>query len=72
MRRIEARRKNANALRLRFSQSLASLGQRLSQAIVRSMTQRRRLEFMFGLIGGLDDFGFEVRSNFHRAVAELR
>ncbi len=41
MRRIEARRKNASALRLRFSQSLASLRQRLSQAMVRSTIQRR-------------------------------
>src|SRR5271165_1906460 len=40
MRRIEARRKNANATRLRFSQSLASLRQRLSHASVRSITQR--------------------------------
>jgi hypothetical protein len=38
--RIEARRKNASPLRLRFSQSLASLRQRLSQAIVRSTVQR--------------------------------
>jgi hypothetical protein len=41
MRRIEARRRNASALRLRFSQSLTSLLQRLSQAMVRSTTQRR-------------------------------
>jgi mannosyltransferase OCH1-like enzyme len=41
MRRIDARRKNASALRLRFSQSLASLRHRLSQAMVRSTTQRR-------------------------------
>ena len=40
MKRIEARRKKASALRLRFSQSLASLRQRLSHAIVRSMIQR--------------------------------
>jgi len=40
MRRIEARRKKARPLRLRFSQSLASLRQRLSQAMVRSTTQR--------------------------------
>ena len=40
MRRIEARRKNARAFRLRFSQSLASLRQRLSQAMVRSTIQR--------------------------------
>src|SRR4029077_19539273 len=40
MRRIEARRKNASAFRLRFSQSLASLRQRLSQAMGRSTIQR--------------------------------
>src|ERR1700726_3483160 len=38
--RIEAMRKNASAFRLRFSQSLASLRQRLSHAIVRSTIQR--------------------------------
>src|SRR5215467_5670270 len=43
MRRIEASRRNASALRLRFSQSFASLRQRLSQAKVRSTTQRRIL-----------------------------
>src|SRR6516165_11324831 len=41
MRRIEASRRNASALRLRFFQSFASLRQRLSQAKVRSTTQRR-------------------------------
>src|SRR3954447_14742350 len=40
MRRIDARRKNARAFRLRFSQSLASLRQRLSHAMVRSTIQR--------------------------------
>jgi len=40
MRRIEARRKNASAFRLRFSQSLAKRRQRLSQAMVRSTIQR--------------------------------
>jgi hypothetical protein len=39
MRRIEASRRNASAFRLRFSQSLASLRQRLSQAKVCSTTQ---------------------------------
>jgi hypothetical protein len=39
MGRMEARRKNASALRLRHSQSLASLRQRLSQAMVRSTIQ---------------------------------
>ena len=40
MRRIEARRKKASALRLRFSQSLASLRQRSSRAMMRSTIQR--------------------------------
>jgi iron complex transport system substrate-binding protein len=40
MRRIEARRKKARPLRLRFSQSLARRRQRLSQAMVRSTIQR--------------------------------
>src|SRR5262245_52693171 len=40
MRRIEARRKEASALRLRFSQSLPGLRQRSSQAIVRSTINR--------------------------------
>ena len=40
MRRIEARRKNAKAFRLRYSQSLAKRRQRLSQAMVRSTIQR--------------------------------
>ena len=37
---MEARRRKASALWLRFSQSLASLRHRLSQAIVRSTNQR--------------------------------
>jgi hypothetical protein len=40
MRRIEARRKNASAFRLRHSQSLAKRRQRLSHAMVRSTIQR--------------------------------
>jgi CRP-like cAMP-binding protein len=40
IRRIEARRRNANAFRLMHSQSLASRRQRLSQAMVRSTIQR--------------------------------
>ena len=40
MRRMEASLKNARALRLRFSQSLARRRQRLSHAIVRSTIQR--------------------------------
>ena len=41
MRRMEARRRKASAVRLRFSQSLARRRHRLSQAMVRSTTQRR-------------------------------
>src|SRR6266446_3751322 len=40
MRRMEASFKNARALRLRFSQSLARRRQRLSHAMVRSTIQR--------------------------------
>src|SRR5690348_755026 len=40
IRRIEARRRNASALSVRFSKSLASRRQRLSHARVRSTTQR--------------------------------
>src|SRR5260370_32595141 len=40
MSRMEARRRKASALRVRFSQSLASLRQRPSQAKVRSTIQR--------------------------------
>ncbi len=40
MRRMEARRRNASALRLRHSQSLANRRQRPSQAKVRSPIQR--------------------------------
>ena len=43
MRRMEASFKNARALRLRFSQSLARRRQRLSQAIVRSTTAPGRI-----------------------------
>jgi hypothetical protein len=40
MRRMDAKRRNMRAVKLRFSQSLANLRQRLSQAIVRSTIQR--------------------------------
>ena len=36
---MDARRRNVSALRLRFSQSLASRRHRLSQAMVRSTTR---------------------------------
>ena len=71
MRRIEASRRNASALRLRFSQSLASLRQRLSQAMVRSTTQRRgSTTNTFGVIGALDDFSFELRQEFRERRVE--
>jgi len=41
MRRMKARRRKANAVRLRFSQSLAMRRHRLSHAMVRSTTHRR-------------------------------
>src|ERR1017187_9640566 len=71
MRRIEARRKNASPLRLRFSQSFASLRQRLSQAMVRSTIQRLG-STANPLIGSLDDFGVEVGQDFREGVVELR
>ena len=72
MRRIDARRKNASALRLRFSQSLASLRQRLSQAMVRSTTQRHgKHHESFGVIGALDDFSFEMRQEFREGRVEF-
>src|SRR3954468_21213919 len=40
MRRMDARRRNASALRFRHSQSLASRRHRLSHAMVRSTIQR--------------------------------
>ena len=48
MRRIDARRKKASALRLRSSQVLASLRQRLSHAIVRSTIHRLGTIFKTG------------------------
>ena len=61
MRRIEARRRKARPLRLRFSQSLANLRQRLrSDGTLDdpSLWQNRK---SFDLIRSLDDFSFDVR-----------
>ena len=72
MRRIEARRKNASALRLRFSQSLASLRQRLSQAMVRSTIQRLGKTMKpIAPIGSLDDFNVEMRENFCQRCRQI-
>src|SRR3984893_4145933 len=65
MRRIEARRKNASAFRLRFSQSLASLRQRLSHAFGQDHKSADP-------IGTFDDFNVEVRQNFCKRFGKLR
>ena len=72
MRRIDARRKNASALRLRFSQSFASRRQRF---------EPRNRPFddptawkhhkSFGVIGALDDFSFEMGEDFRQGLLEF-
>jgi hypothetical protein len=69
---MDARRKKASALQLRFSQSLANLRQPSSQAMVRSAIQRRGSTTTFGEIGTPDDFNFEVRQSIREPVAERR
>src|SRR5215831_17226573 len=73
MRRIEASRRNASALRLRFSQSLASLRQRLSQAKVRSTTQQRG-STTNPLVRSerLTDFSFELRQDLRQGFLKVR
>ncbi len=65
MRRIEARRKNAKAFRLRHSQSLAKRRQRLSQAMVAfddpSLGQDRKA---LCYIGTLDDLYVDLPEDF--------
>src|SRR5271165_7646276 len=70
IRRIEARRRKASDLRLRYSQSFANLRQRPSQARVRSTIQRLgRGEEAFGFIRSFDDLDVDARQNaFHRAL----
>jgi hypothetical protein len=73
MRRIDARRKNASAFRLRFSQSLASRRQRLSQAMERSTIQRLgRTTEPADPIGTFDDFNVEMRQNLCKRFRKLR
>ena len=56
MRRIEAMRRNASALSVRFSKSFARRRQRLSHAKVRSTTQRiGSNDEAFGLVRSLED-----------------
>src|SRR3981189_3459053 len=60
MRRIDARRKNASALRLRFSQSLATAAVEPGDGALDNPTAGKHHK-SFGLIGALDDFSFELR-----------
>ena len=58
---MDASLMKASASRLRFSQSLASRRQRLSQAMVRSTTQTPGLDDeALHPIGSLDDLGLEI------------
>ena len=73
MRRIEARRKNASALRFRFSQSLASLRQRLSQPMVRStIPALGQHPKSLDPIGTFYDFNIEMRESFRNRLGKLR
>ena len=57
---MEARRRKASALRLRFSQSLARRRQRLSHAMVRSTIQRLGKTESPWRIGALDDLDVDL------------
>ena len=73
MRRMEARWRNASAFRLRFSQSLANLRQRPSQAQSSFDNPPPRQDFeTFRRIGTLDDFGHEIGQSFLLRIAKLR
>ena len=70
---MEARRRKASALRLRHSQSLASLRQRPSQARVRSTIQRLcRTTKALALIRPLDDLDLHPRQNLSDGGLKLR
>src|ERR1700686_2503981 len=70
---MEARRRKASALRLRFSQSLASLRHRPSQAKVRSTTHRLgRTTKAFALIRALDDLDVDLSHDFLEGGAKQR
>jgi hypothetical protein len=64
MRRIEAKRKNAKAFRLRHSQSWAKRRQRLSHAIVRSTIHR------LPAVSGLDEAPFTLEMHDDRDCHE--
>src|SRR5436309_11529241 len=65
MRRIEASRRNASALRLRFSQSLASKG------AFDDPTAWKHHE-SFRPNGALDDFSFELRQDLRQSLLKVR
>src|SRR5262245_21549340 len=69
MRRIEASRRNASALRLRFSQSLASL--RPSKGAFDDPTAWKHHESSRP-IGALDDFSFELRQDLCQGFLKVR
>ena len=73
MKRIDARRKNASASWLRFSESLASRRQRLSQAMERSTIQHfAQGDKPLDPIGTFDDFNVEMRQNLCKRSRKLR
>ena len=70
---IEARRRNASAFRLRFSQSLARRLQRPSHANVRSTDPPLRKDNKsFCVIGALDDLHIHPRHYFRHGAAKQR
>src|SRR5438046_2111168 len=71
MRRMEARRRNASAVQLRFSQSLASRRQRLSQASVRSTIQRLPARQISWPDRTIDDLPTQARKDFLERGVEL-
>jgi hypothetical protein len=73
MRRIEARRRNARALRLRFSKSLANLRHRLNQAkcTLDDPPLRQDLE-PFCMIRAFDDFDRDVGKRFGQGLLKDR
>ena len=69
---MEARRRKARALRLRFSQSLARRRQRLSQPMVRSTIQRLGSTRTLCAVGPLDDLHVDARQHFAQRLPEHR
>ena len=72
MRRIDARRKNASALRFRFSRILGkpSAAVEPGDGTLDNPTAGKHHE-SFGVIGALDDFSFELRQEFRERPLEF-